>query len=207
MQALADGIEFARATLSVSTFGAEFLTGATGQYALMDFPQKGMTTPIQWQEPLQNFVIGAGQSGGGGSPGDGTGVLENPQSGSFHSGAGVISGWRCVAEQIDVEIDGVLFQAAYGTSREDTRTMCGDADNGFGLLVNWNLFGAGQHEVRALADGVEFARGNISVTTFGVEFLNGVSGQYALSDFPELGRTTTVRWQEPIQNFVIERVQ
>ena len=207
VRALADGIEFARARLTVSTFGAEFLTGVTGQYGLIDFPQTGMITPLQWQESLQNFVIGMGQSEGEGSPGDGTGVLENPQSGSFHSGAGIISGWRCAAERIDVEIDGVLFQTAYGTSREDTRSLCGDADNGFGVLVNWNLFGAGQHDVRAIADGFEFASATITVTTFGVEFLSGVSGQYELPDFPEPGQTTTVRWQEPIQNFVIEHVQ
>ena len=141
------------------------------------------------------------------APADLGGVLENPQSNSFQSGTGVIAGWRCAAERIDIAIDGVMFQAAYGTSREDTRDICGDADNGFGLLVNWNLFGDVQHHVQALADGIEFAHATLSVSTFGTEFLTGVTGQYALMDFPQTGMTTPVQWQEPLQNFVIEHVE
>ncbi len=52
--------------------------------------------------------------------------LENPQPNSFLSGLGVISGWVCDAQRIDIEFDGVRSQAAYGTSREDTRSVCGD---------------------------------------------------------------------------------
>ena len=40
----------------------------------------------------------------------------------------------------------------------DTRSVCGDANNGFGLLVNMNSFGPGAHSVRALADGQEIGR-------------------------------------------------
>src|SRR5918992_2731893 len=86
-------------------------------------------------------------------------LLENPQPASFQSGIGVISGWVCTATRVDIDFDNGAFtlQAAYGTSREDTRGVCGDADNGFGLLFNWNILGDGEHRVRALADGVEFA--------------------------------------------------
>ena len=51
------------------------------------------------------------------------GVLENPQSDSFQSGAGVIAGWRCAAERIDIVIDGVMFQAAYGKPGRYTRYL------------------------------------------------------------------------------------
>ena len=83
--------------------------------------------------------------------------LENPQPNSFQSGIGVISGWVCDAQRIDIELDGVRTQAAYGTSRGDTRAVCGDDNNGFGLLFNWNLLGAGVHTVKAFADNQEFA--------------------------------------------------
>src|SRR5262249_41204408 len=72
--------------------------------------------------------------------------LENPQPGSFQSGIGVVSGWVCDAKQITLVFDDVhTFPAAYGTARGDTQSTCGDTNNGFGLLVNWNLLGNGQH--------------------------------------------------------------
>ena len=35
------------------------------------------------------------------------------------------------------------------------RGACGDTNNGFGLLYNWNRLGDGVHTVTAYADGVE----------------------------------------------------
>jgi hypothetical protein len=135
-------------------------------------------------------------------------TLENPQPGSFQSGIGVISGWACNAQTIDIEFDGVVtLEAAYGTSREDTRSVCGDANNGFGLLFNWNLLGDGPHTVRALADGQEFANVTFTVTTLGTEFLRDASGSFSLAGFPETGSTVSVRWQESAQNFVLEKAE
>ena len=95
-------------------------------------------------------------------------TLENPQPGSFQSGVGVISGWACDAQTIEVSFDGgPRLKAGVGTIREDTRGVCGDTDNGFGLLYNWNLLGDGPHTVTAYADGVEFARVTVTVTTLG----------------------------------------
>src|SRR4029453_17418890 len=60
--------------------------------------------------------------------------FENPASGSVQSGIGLISGWMCNANRIDIDIDGLAtFQAAYGTGRDDTQGACGDTNNGFGL--------------------------------------------------------------------------
>src|SRR5882762_2130678 len=83
--------------------------------------------------------------------------LENPRPGSFQSGIGLISGWACTANRIDIEIDGsTTLQAAYGTARGDTSATCGDdGNNGFGLLVNWNLLKDGTHTLRVLRNGTE----------------------------------------------------
>ncbi len=134
-----------------------------------------------------------------------TGVLENPRPGAFVSGISTISGWICSASRVDVQIDGSPLQAAYGTSRVDTIPVCGDENNGFGVLFNWNLLANGSHTVVALADGVEFARATFTVTTLGEEFLRGASGTYLLPDFA--GRNVTVQWQENLQNFVIVGTQ
>ena len=78
------------------------------------------------------------------------GYLENPGALSFQSGIGVLSGWVCAADVVEIELNGVPQEAAYGTERLDTAGVCGDTDNGFGLLFNWNLLRDGEHEVVAL---------------------------------------------------------
>ena len=102
--------------------------------------------------------------------------------------------------------------AGYGTDRIDTTGVCGDSDNGFGLLFNWNLLGGGtrggtQHTVRALADGVEFDRATFTVTTLGTEFVRGAEGECRVPNFPAAGETVTLTWQESMQNFVITDYQ
>lgn len=133
------------------------------------------------------------------------GVLENPQPGSAVSGISTISGWVCAANRIDLQVDGSLtVQAAYGTPRGDTQSECGDTNNGFGFLLNWNNLGNGSHEVVALADGVEFGRATVTVTTLGVDYLTGASGIYTV---PFDNQNVTIEWQEHLQNFVIRGVQ
>ncbi|MGE0820601.1 MAG: matrixin family metalloprotease [Candidatus Binatia bacterium] len=133
------------------------------------------------------------------------GVLENPQPGSAVSGISTISGWVCSASLITLVIDGTTtIQAAYGTPRSDTRTICGDENNGFGLLVNWNNLQRGTHEIVAFADGVEFSRATVTANNLGVDFLRGASGSYIV---PFNGRNVTLKWEESLQNFVISGVQ
>ena len=81
------------------------------------------------------------------------GYLENPGPDSFQSGVGLLSGWVCAAERVELELNGMPQEAAYGTERLDTVEACGDTDNGFGLLFNWNLLGDGTHDVVAYVDG------------------------------------------------------
>ena len=131
-------------------------------------------------------------------------TLENPQPGSFQSGIGVISGWACEAQTIEISFDGgPRIQAGTGTIREDTRGVCGDTNNGFGLLYNWNRLGDGPHTVTAYADGVEFAQVTVTGTTLGEEFRRGLRREVTLSNFPAAGTNVVLRWQEAQQNFVI----
>jgi Leucine-rich repeat (LRR) protein len=218
VRVLADGLEFGTATLSVTTLGVEFLTGGQGDYLLSDFPQTGQQIRLVWQEALQNFAITPvsppveSESEAESEPTQSDppvkselpSALENPLAGSFQSGIGLVSGWVCGAEQVEIEIDGTAtFEAAYGASREDTAERCDDSNTGFGLRLNWNEFGDGEHTVRALADGKELGRATFTVTTLGETFLTGVSGVYDLPDFPDPDTTVTVEWQEASQNFVI----
>ncbi len=202
--AYADGVEFASTTVIVTTLGEAFLRGVSDSYTLSDFPDPGTTRTLRWQEAQQNFVISAGSSQGGGTSGRPPRVLENPPPGSYQSGIGIISGWVCDAQRVELRFDGGSPQeAAYGTPRGDTRQVCDDTDNGFGLLYNWNLLGDGSHTVVAYADGVEFARVDVTVTTLGAEFRRGFRGREIVTDFPEVGTDTRLRWQEAQQNFVI----
>jgi len=208
VRALRDGVEFARTTVIVSTLGLnqQFSTGLTGDSQLPNFPQSGKTTHIRWQESIQNFsIVGATESPADGTPSSPGTKLENPLSGSFQSGIGVISGWVCDAKRVDIEVDGsITLQAAYGTGRSDTASACGDTNNGFGLLVNWSDLPDGVHTLRALKDGVEFARSIFTVTTLGLgSFVRGLSGGFVVSNFPQSGRHTRVQWQESTQNFAI----
>ena len=188
IRVLVDGAEVASAAFSVTTLGSEFLRGVGGQFSVPDFPQPGSQVTVRWEEALQNFVIrGDSPLEGASATSNGGGVIENPQGRSFQSGVGVVSGWVCEADVVEIQFDGgTPTPAAYGTSREDTRPVCGDADNGYGLSFNWNLLGDGTHTVRALADGVEFASATFVVSTLGVEFLTGVSGGGAFENFPFL---------------------
>ncbi len=212
--ALADGVEFGRATVTVTTLGEGFVRGVAGECRLADFPQLGLTTTLVWQRSSQNFVIASGAApvGINGTSGAVVGYMENPSPNSFQSGIGVISGWACEAEVVEIVIetaDGrtISQEAAYGTERADTEAMCGDTDNGFGFLVNWNQIGDGVHTVVAYVDDMELGRATVRVTTLGEEFLEDTAGSCVVGDFPSPGETVTLEWLETIQNFVITDVR
>ena len=144
--------------------------------------------------------------------GDLGGRLENPGPHAFQSGIGALWGWVCEAEQVEIEIETEQGEfawhgAAYGLERGDTLDTCGDTDNGFVLLLNWNLLGAGAHSVTALVDGVELGRTTVRVTTLGQEFVEGAVGECVAEDFPHPGQRTLLEWQQTSQNFAITDVQ
>ena len=207
--ALVDGVELDRATVTVTTLGTEFLRDVTGTCTAADFPTGDETVTLAWQQTQQNFVIVDGMPPTGenraGTPG--VGYLENPGPNSFQSGIGVLSGWACEGTEVIIELNGEPQPAAYGTERLDTLAACGDTANGFGLLFNWNLLGEGEHEVVAFVDGEELGRATVRVTTLGAEFVRDVEGECTVEDFPMLGETVTLEWQQNSQNFVITDVE
>ena len=207
--ALVDGVELDRATVTVTTLGTEFLREVTGMCTVEDFPTMDETVTLAWQQTQQNFVIaeGAAPTGANRAGTPGMGYLENPGPNSFQSGIGVLSGWVCEGDEVVIELNGEPQPAAYGTERLDTLEMCGDTANGFGLLFNWNLLGEGEHEVVAYVDGEELGRATVRVTTLGAEFVRGVTGECMVEDFPMLGETVTLEWQQNSQNFVITEVE
>ena len=135
------------------------------------------------------------------------GSLENPGNRSFKSGIGVISGWVCDATRVEVAIGNRRSPVVYGTPRGDTASVCGDTNNGFVTLVNWNLLGDGVHTMRLVVDGVAIGLSEFKVTTFGQEFLQGASGRYSLLDFPRRGSTAVIEWDQNSQNFVVTRTE
>lgn len=56
LRALADGVEFAQRSFTVTSLGSEFVRGRAATVTLGDFPAPGKTTVLEWQEPLQSFV-------------------------------------------------------------------------------------------------------------------------------------------------------
>ena len=135
-------------------------------------------------------------------------VLENPQPNSFQSGISTISGWVCNANSVQILIDGVaLLDAAYGTSREDTRTVCVDANNGFGVLYNWNLLSEGPHTVALCVNGVCEQSVPVFVSTYGPQFLSGIPPAgfvLCTNTLPVPFPTTTfLVWQQSQQNWAI----
>ena len=134
----------------------------------------------------------------------GQSTLENPQPNAKVSGISVLSGWKCAGGTISAQFDGgPIVQAAYGTARLDTQGVCGDSNNGFGVLVNWNLLGNGVHTVRLFDDGAEFASATFTVVSTGEAFLRGLDGTAVASQFPSPANDTLLEWQESLQNFVI----
>ncbi len=129
-------------------------------------------------------------------------TLENPAPGAIKSGVGLISGWVCDANRLEVSFDGgARTFVPYGSDRSDTAGVCGDANNGFGLLWNYNNLGDGPHTVVLYVDGVIVTQVHFTVRTLGTDFLQGVTGQgtIALSD----GKQVNVQWEETTQGFTI----
>jgi len=220
IRAFAGGTQFARTVFDVQTLGTPFLRGASGTYTLPGFPSQGSSVDVAWAEALQRFVIRGRVAATSAAAGDApvrvateippatsatvAGTLENPSPASFQSGIGLISGWVCNASTVQVRIDNrPPVRAAYGTNRSDTLEVCGDTNNGFGLLFNWALLGDGPHTIDVRADGMPIGSATFTVTTLGTSFLRGAQGSYTLPDFPAPGATVDVAWDEGQQGFVI----
>ena len=110
--AKADGVELDRATVTVTTLGAEFVRGLTRSVTVQDFPMVGETVLLEWQQNLQNFMIvdGVAPDDTSASGSAGVGYLELPAPNSFQSGIGVISGWVCEdTETVEIVLNGTQY--------------------------------------------------------------------------------------------------
>lgn len=215
LRAFAQGRQFTSAVFEVQGLGVPFLRGASGSFTLPNFPSPGSQVGVRWTEALQGFVIDSAPAGTAASapslpaaaperPAAVVGSLENPGDGSVQSGIGLISGWVCDATNVQVFLDDQPpVRAAYGTVRGDTESRCGDTNNGFGLLYNWNLLGDGPHTIVLRAGGEVLGSATFTVTTLGAPFRRGLSGRYTLEDFPTDGASVDISWAEAQQNFVI----
>ena len=133
------------------------------------------------------------------------GVLGTPAEGSTVSGVGVISGYHCSSKNIEIFVDGQsLGPAGAGTRLLGTQSVCGRTDTGYSLLYAFNNLSNGEHVITAYADGVPFD--SHTVTTFqsgGKPWLSGASRTVTVTDFPQAGLNSTLKWVESYQNFVI----
>ena len=109
-------------------------------------------------------------------------TLENPGEGQVYSGIGIISGWKCEADgPLTARFNGGRpIPLVYGSERTDTRSVCGDANNGFVAIWNWGHLRADTHTARVYDNGVLFAETTFEVGTLGVEFLRGFEGGLGL---------------------------
>lgn len=156
---------------------------------------------------------------------DEKGVLENPSGGGYRSGIGVISGWVCAANAVEVRIlneRGVLqrtLAVAYGTSRPDTVGQCRghrSPDTGFGMTYNFNHLPQGIYRIRAYADGEPIGQEERFEVVHLREFADSDTqrfledlpeGECIVPDFPMPGERTWLRWEQSTQNFVIDGVR
>ena len=205
---LADGQPLTEAHVTITTLGASFLTGLSATTTVKDFPAPGFGTRLLWSEPHQNFVVSTTSAPAGAAnatSATSAGNWESPLAGGVESGQALIRGWVCTADTVSVELDGELLTLPYGSERDDTRTLCGDTDNGYALAINWNDYGDGPHQIRLLLNGAPIETRAFQVATPGGQgtVSGGVQRQHPVSDFPNLGDRLTLQWSEPNQNFRI----
>lgn len=121
--------------------------------------------------------------------------LEEPLMGEVHTGVGNLRGWAVSSagiERIEILVNGVpSFDAPYGGVRSDVGGAFPDVPNsresGFSLAYNYNVLGAGEHTITAVAhsvDGETFeSSATFNVVRFDSEFIVG-------ADAVKLGNAT-----------------
>jgi len=133
------------------------------------------------------------------------GALENPQPNDYASGIYLISGWVCDAQEVQILLNGSQYlTAAYGSDRRDTLSVCGDVDNGFGVLVNMANLGPGEHQATLIADGDVIATHDFQVAVLSTgEFAQNLEGCAVSEGFPKQGAETSLQWTTSVQGFLI----
>ena len=153
---------------------------------------------------------------------DAKGFLGNPPHKSVRSGIGVISGWVCAANDVTIDIQDANGRrvehqtVGYGTDRLDTLGHCAHTETttGWGLTYNFNHLAEGTYTLSAYADGEMIGTAHefevVHLVDFAADdtdrFLRDLTGMCAVEDFPEMGESTELEWEQSTQNFVISSV-
>ena len=134
------------------------------------------------------------------------GRLENPSDGGDYAGIQLFSGWVCDADVLEVLVDGAQYLTVpYGGDRLDTQAVCGDRNNGFGLLFNMANLGSGEHTVTLFADGQKIDESTFNVTRLSTgEFAEGLTKCSVVDGFPTDDKEVVLTWSEASQNFHIK---
>lgn len=131
-------------------------------------------------------------------------ALEAPDEGQTLTGIGLLRGWACDAETVSVRIDGHRrIPISVGSPRGDTEEICGTADTGFALLLNWNNLGAGEHTLDLFINSRLYTTRTITVITYGQRYMTGMEKEWTITDWPEPGIDTIIAWNEATQNIEI----
>ncbi len=114
-------------------------------------------------------------------------------------------------EILTVRFDGGnALSLSHGSERADPLSVCGDTNNGFVSLFNWNLLGDGEHTAIVYDDGIQFDHATFTVATLGAEFIGDIrdySGDVLLSS-PTVGNLQVrLVWSPAQQSFVVSSYQ
>jgi hypothetical protein len=130
--------------------------------------------------------------------------VETPIDGSQESGIGIVRGWACDADSVEIRFNNASRQSvAYGDSRTDTIDVCGDEDNGYGFVIGWGNLGKGFHSMTTYIDEVPVSDVDFEVVGLDAPFVKGLTGTFELYDFPQSDNVTQIRWSEAEQKFVV----
>ena len=156
-------------------------------------------------------------------PVDSIGVLEEPPHNGVRSGIGLVRGWVCQAgsNSVQIRITGPsgpnsrtrTITAPYGSARADVASA-GHCDRrgsnfGFAAQINYNNLPEGTYTVQASAGRLRIGLDDDQTNTFEVvhisdqPFLEGLSREVTVQDFPFTGDTTVLEWDQSSQNFQI----
>ena len=130
---------------------------------------------------------------------------ESPTQDSIQTGIGLIRGWACNADKVEISIDGGKRERIpYGGSRGDTKDVCAnDGLNGYGTVMAWGLLSAGEHRMQTFVDDVEIADVGFTVINIDDGFLQREGVEFTLPNFPNPGQQTNIQWRDALQNFTV----
>ena len=139
----------------------------------------------------------------------GKALIENPSPGSTQSGVGLISGWACVADRVEISINGgERVRVGDESARGDVISVCGHGNTGFSQLLNFNLLGAGEHTLQLFVKGVAIGEPTrFTVVVPEGEFIRGLKREAVITDFPSAGKNAIIDWRESEQNFRLREIR